>query len=102
MKIYKILFWITLVFLFLTNLFWIHNKMDTAVGHSYYKDSCEAYKNDLTELQKLLSEGLNKTEMLNYLDSNKIVYNAFEKGNEYIIQFTSFDLVYDNTGNLIK
>ena len=99
---YKILFWITLTILVVSNIFWIYNIFDNAVGHSYYKVSCDEYYQDMLKLKQLLETKSTKREAINFLETNNIEYESFQKGTEFIISFDSFVLEFDIDGKLIS
>ena len=99
---YKILFWITLTILVVSNIFWIYNTFDNAVGHSYYKVSCDEYYQDMLKLKQVLETKSTKGEAINFLETNDIEYESFQKGTEFIISFDSFALEYDTDGKLIS
>ncbi|MBQ0768055.1 MAG: hypothetical protein KBT58_02115, partial [Bizionia sp.] len=71
-KTYKILFWITLLFLFLTNIFWLYKTIDTAVGHNYYKVSCNEYYTDMLKFRQIIETKLTKKEAIAFLTKNSI------------------------------
>lgn len=103
MKIYKPLFWITITILIITNSYWFYLTIDNAVGHHYYQISCDEYSKDISEFRKIfISEKLNKDETLEFLNSNNIKFEIINKGNNSIILFNSFSLVFDKKGNLTQ
>lgn len=99
---YKSLFWATIIILILSNVYWLYQTVDNAVGHSYYQVNCEEWKDDLKELKKVLPIELNKNDMVNFLAHKDIAYNGFAKGEEFVIQLHSFDFVYNQNGQLIQ
>ena len=99
---YKILFWITLTILVLSNTFWIYQAIDNAVGHSYYKVSCDEYYQDMLRFKQILDAKTTKMEAINFLKKNKVEFASFQKGAEFIITFDSFALEYDTDGRLIS
>ena len=100
-RTYKILFWITLTFLVISNIFWIYQTIDNAIGQNYYKVSCEEYYQDMLKLKKILKTKNTKKEATDFLEKSKIEYESFQKGSEFIISFDSFSLTYDKNGILI-
>lgn len=101
-RTYKILFWITLIILVLSNLFWIYQTIDNAVGQNYYKVSCDEYYQDMLRFKQVLETKSTKREAINFLESNNVEYESFHKGIEFIITFDSFELKYDTNGKLIS
>lgn len=96
------MFWISLGLLFITNAFWIYQIIDNAVGMDYYKVSCNEYHGDMLELKKVLDLKKTKTESLQFLDEHGVDYDSFQKGNEFIITMNSFDLTFNEEGNLVS
>jgi hypothetical protein len=94
-RTYKILFWFILSFFFISNAFWIYQTVDNAVGHSYYKVSCDEYYQDMLKFKQILETRSTKTEAI-----NKVEYDSFQKGTEFIISFNSFALTFDEKGIL--
>jgi hypothetical protein len=99
---YKILFWTTLAILVITNIFWFYQAIDNAVGQSYYRDSCDDYYQDMLKFKQILETKSTKREAINFLKTNNIAYESFQKGTEFIISFDSFALEYDTNGKLIS
>lgn len=99
---YKIRFCLTLVILVLSNIFWVYQTIDNAVGHTYYKVSCEEYYQDMLKFKQIVETKSTRKEAINFLKINKIKYESFQKGTEYIIIFNSFALVYDEKWELIS
>ncbi len=93
-KYWKILFFISLIILILTNIYWIYTTLNTGVGHSYYKVSCEEYKKDVVELKKIVEAITNKEDAVEILNDHKITFDTLYKGEEFIIRFESFALSY--------
>ena len=100
-RTYKILFWITLTILVISNVFWIYQTIDNAFGHSYYKVSCDEYYQDMLKFKQILETKSTKKEAIDFLETNKVEYESFQKGAEFIITFDSFALEYDDNGKLI-
>jgi hypothetical protein len=98
---WKILFWISIVLLIVTNLLWLYNTIDNAVGHHYYSIGCEEYRQDAEVCHHLLASSASKDEVIRLLDSGEIHYETFDKGTEFIISLHSFDLVFDKDGRLV-
>lgn len=99
---WKVLFWGCLFLLVATNIFWLYHAIDVAVGHGYYQVSCNEYQKDMLSLKQILNSKTSKKEALEFLDIHKITYSAFQKGEEYIISLSSFELTYDSDGKLIS
>jgi hypothetical protein len=95
---YKILFWISIVMLLVTNLFWFYQVLDTSIGHSYYKTSCEEYKKDVDQLRKVTDSLTTKTEVLQFLLDNKMEVDTLQKGDDFHVNFKSFRLSFDRQG----
>ena len=87
--------------LFISNAFWIYQTIDNAVGHSYYKVSCDEYYQDMLKFKQILETKSTKTEAIDFLELNKVEYDSFQKGTEFIISFNSFALTFDEKGILI-
>jgi len=100
-SIWKNLFWISLGLLIVTNVFWIYQVLDNAVGNDYYKVSCNEYHGDMLGLKKVLDSKKTKIETLDFLNEHAIEYDSFQKGNEFIISLNSFDLTFNAQGNLV-
>ncbi len=99
---WKISFWIGIVILLLTNIFWIYQVVDNAIGMTYYKDSCEDFQSDMIQLKSILEKKTTKESAINFLEQNGVDYNSFPKGNEFIIQLNSFDMIFNENGELTK
>ena len=99
---YKILFWATLTILLISNVFWIYHTIDNAVGQSYYKVGCDEYYHDALKFKQILEKKSSKREAIDFLKTNKVEYDSFQKGTQFIITFDSFALEYDTTGKLIR
>ncbi len=97
---WKTLFWLSLIILFLTNLFWIYQTIDSAVGRGYYEVTCIEYEKDKTILKKLIDSKETKTELLKFLKDNDISFEGFQKGTDYVISFNSFSVLFDSKGKL--
>nr|WP_319571723.1 hypothetical protein [uncultured Draconibacterium sp.] len=97
---YKILFWMTLTILVISNIFWFYKTIDNAVGQSYYMDSCDEYYQDMHKFKQILETKSTKREAINFLKTNNIEYESFQKGTKFIISFDSFALEYDTDGKL--
>jgi hypothetical protein len=95
------LFWISVILFIGTNLYWLYTTIDNAVGHNYYQVSCEAWQKDNKELKKLLPLDVYYSEMLGLLENKDLDFYEFEKGDNKIIQFSSIDLIYGKTGELL-
>ena len=98
---YKLLFWITLIFLFISNSFWIYQTIDNAVGQNYYKVSCDEYYEDMLKFKQVIETKSTRKNAMDFLEKNKIEYDRFQKGTKTIISFGSFSLAYNENGELI-
>ena len=87
MKAWKISFWITMTILIVSNLFWIYQVINTAVGHGYYQVSCEEYKTNSDILEAALNSFENKNELTDFLEDQKIEFETINKADDenYII-----------------
>ena len=92
MKSYKNLFWISILILIFSNIFWTYTTIDNAVGQNYYKVSCDEYSKDAISLRKILKLKSDKFAVVKFLENNKIEYESFEKGSDFVIMLNSFDL----------
>ncbi|CAM1349453.1 hypothetical protein [Tenacibaculum crassostreae] len=98
---WKTLFWITLMVLVFSNLFWVYQIIDSAVGRSYYETSCNEYERDRAILIKIAQSKEAKDDLLEFLNKNDLPHGYFPKGNNYVVSFSSFSLIFDNKGKLI-
>lgn len=98
-RTFKILFWITLGLFVISNTFWIYQTIDNAVGHSYYKVSCDEYYNDMVEFKKILGTLKTKKETIGFLENYNVKYDSIQKGTDFIITLNSFSVTFDNNGN---
>ncbi|MBE7688881.1 hypothetical protein [Tenacibaculum finnmarkense] len=101
-NIWKFLFWICLLILISTNVFWIYQIIDNAVGKSYYEVSCKEYRKDAVAFQKIVENRQKQIRIIALLKENNIQFEEFEKGNEYIINLNSFSIRFDEKGNKIN
>lgn len=99
---YKILFWITFTILVISNIFWIYQTIDNAVGQNYYQISCDEYRSDMIEFKKILEAKSTKEEAIEFLKINNVEYDSFQKGTEYIISLSSFALTFNDNGKLMS
>ena len=99
---WRSLFWISLVVLIISNLFWFYQTIDSAVGRSYLEVSCNEYEKDMLLYKKIVESKKNKLELLQFLKKNNIDVVGFQKGEGYIISFNSFSVEYDEKGNKIN
>lgn len=94
------MFWISIIILILSNLFWIYQAIDNAVSMSYYRDSCEDYQSDMVELKRILDTKKTKEAAINFLEQYKVTYDSLSKGEEFIIHLNSFYMTFDKNGQL--
>ena len=97
---YKVSFWLCIIVLIGTNIFWHYQTIDNAVGHNYYTLSCEEYKKDTDQFVKILGLNQSENDMISFLEKTDIKYNGFEKGEDYVVQFNSFDFIFWKDGKL--
>jgi hypothetical protein len=95
---FKILFWISIVMLLVTNLFWVYHVLDTSIGNSYYKTSCEEYKDDLDKFTKATDSLTTKQQAIEFFIEQKIDVDTLQKGQDFHINFKSFGLSFDKNG----
>ena len=98
---YKHLFWYGLVLLITSNVYWMYITIDNAVGHGYYKESCESYYQDMLNFKQIVEVNRNKKEVIEFLEINNVNYDSFKKGPDFIITFNSFELKFNKKGILI-
>lgn len=101
-KSYKKIFWLTFAVLIFSNLFWIYQTINNALGHDYYKVSCDEYYKDAFNLRKVLESKSDIVGVIEFLENNKIEYESFQKGTDSVINLNSFDLIYNKKGELIE
>lgn len=99
---WKIAFFITIIILVLTNLFWVYQVVDNAIGMTYYKDSCGRFQQDTDKLIQILESKTTKETAIDFLEQHNILYESFPKGNEFIIQLNSFSIIFNNDGKLLR
>src|SRR5688572_28822965 len=98
---WKILFWITLTLLIISNFFWAYQIIDNAVSKGYYEVSCNEYYGDMMELKRILDTKTTKSEALNFLEQYNVEFDSFQKGEEFIITLNSFGMTFNSDGTLI-
>ena len=96
---YKILFWVALTILVISNIFWFYQTIDNAVGKGYYKVSCDEYYNDMIEFKKILQTQKTKNEIVDFLERYHVKYDSIQKGTDFIITLNSFSITFDKKGN---
>lgn len=99
---WKIAFWISITILLLSNLFWLYQIIDNAVGMTYFKDSCTNYQDDMIELKRILDYKDSKKTAIEFLELHRVKYDSFQKADNFIIQLNSFDMIYDKNEQLLK
>jgi hypothetical protein len=98
-NIWKFLFWICLIITIVSNVFWIYNTLENAVGNNYYKVSCEEYYKDVSILKVIIEKKETKKELISFLENNNVKFESFSKGAENIIVLNSFSIAFDKNGN---
>lgn len=93
-------FWVCLILLFASNLFWVYEILDNAVDKNYYKVVCNENYEDMLKLKSVLDNKKKKELTLNFLNENKIGYESFHKGEEFVVQLSSFELIFNSEGVL--
>ncbi len=68
MKVWKISFWIAVTLLVVSNLFWIYQVIDNAVGHKYYQVNYKEYKENSDILKATLISFDNKNDLTSFLE----------------------------------
>lgn len=99
---WKILFWVSLGLLVLSNIFWIYVILDNAVGMTYFKDTCTKHEGDMLVLKGILETKLTKENTISFLNQHKVKFESFPKGDEFVIQLNSFDIIFNKEGHLIN
>ena len=98
-KNWKILFWIALIILVISNVFWAYITVNNAVGQSYYKVTCDEYYHDMIEFKKILETQKTKNEIIDFLIDYEVKFDTVQKGNDFTITMNSFSIKFDNKGN---
>ena len=98
-RTYKKPFWIILTILVFSNVYWLYHTFDVAVGHSYFKSSCDGYYKDVNEFKKIIASQKTKRDLLVFFDSNSVKYDSFQKGSDFIINLNSISIEFDKNGN---
>ena len=93
---WKIGFFVILLTLIATNVYWLYNTLDNVVGHSYYKDSCEPMFEDYELLIPLISQNVNRTEIRKYLESMKVPFDPFKKDGVEILVLNATEIIFNN------
>lgn len=101
-NLWRTLFGGAILLLVATNIFWVYQVLDNAVANNYYRVSCEEFLTDATALKKILETKGEKDEVISYLDSEEVSYNAFEKGDRFVITLGSFDMVFNAENELVS
>ena len=101
-KPYRTYFWISLIILLTSNIYWFYTTIDNSVGHHYYQISCNEWKSDLEELKKTLPLGIPKQEFEELLKKRNVQYEVIKKGQNHVINFNSFEIVFDNSKKYLE
>ncbi len=86
----------------ISNIFWVYQTIDNAVGQSYYKVSCDEYYKDMIEFEKIVETYKTKKETIDFLDTYHVKYDSIQKGTNFIITLNSFSITFDKNGNQIS
>lgn len=101
-KAWKISFWITVTIMVISNLFWIYQVIDTAVGHGYYQVSCQEYKANSDILNATLNSFENINDLTAFLEKYEIEFNLINKAeNENYIIIGSLGLQFLENGEIV-
>ena len=102
MKAWKISFWITVTLLIVSNLFWIYQVIDTAVGHGYYQVSCEEFKENSDILNATLNGFENIDELTAFLEKHEIEFETINiADNEIYIIIGSLGIQFLDNGEIV-
>ena len=99
---WRSLFWVCLIVLISSNLYWFYITIDSAVGRSYLETSCEEFEKDMIVFKKSIESKKNKSKLIEFLKKENIEVESFKKGKTYVFNFNSFSLTYDEKGNKIN
>lgn len=100
-NLWRTLFGVATLLLVTTNLFWFYQMLDNAVANNYYRVGCEEFLTDATTLKNILQTKGDKDEVISYLDNEEVKYEAFEKGDQFVITLGSFDMVFNAENELV-
>jgi hypothetical protein len=56
----------------------------------------------MIELKKVLESQKTKSEVLKFLDSHRVKYSSLQNGEEFIISMSSFNMVFNEKGELVS
>lgn len=96
---WKKLFWISLVLLVVTNIYWMYQLLDSGVSITYLRESYDDQEQDIKVMRNLIEQQHDfKTlsSKLNEFD-NKLI----QKGDDFFIVFRSFEVEF-NSDSTIK
>lgn len=97
-KIFSALFFVLFV---LSNFYWFYQVLDRDIHMSYYADSCEKQNRDKAVLLDILKGFNSKEKTIDFLRDHRVVFDSFYKKDEgFIIQLNSFDLTFDEVGEV--
>jgi hypothetical protein len=76
--------------------------IDNAIGHGYYKVSCEEYKIDADNFQTILNSFDIEEDLIKFLEQNGIDFELINKAsNENYIILGSTGVLFDDSGKII-
>lgn len=102
MKAWKISFWVSVTLLIVSNLYWIYQVFDTAVGLGYYQVSCEEFKENSDILNATLNGFENIDELTAFLEKYEIEFKTINKAdNENYIIVGSLGIQFLDNGEIV-
>lgn len=96
---WKKLFWIILVLLVTTNIYWMYQLLDSGVSLTYLRESYDAQEQDINVMRKLIEQHYDFNTLTNKLDKSD--YELIQKGDDFFIVFGSFEVEF-NSDSTIK
>ena len=100
MKWWRFLFYVCLFLLIVTNIGWFYIALDNAVTNSYTDVVLNEYQNDAQTLKNMLNSFKTKNELLEFVNKHDIPHSSVQKGDRFIISFSSFDIFFNSNGDL--
>ncbi|MGL1889535.1 MAG: hypothetical protein OCD76_23675 [Reichenbachiella sp.] len=97
---WKIGFFIILLTLVASNIYWFYTTIDNAVTHSYYRDSCEPMFTDFELLTPILVKNINRQELREYLLSMEVEFDSFIKEGEEILVLSATEIVFESDSTI--
>lgn len=87
----------------MSNLFWKYQVIDSAVGHGYYKVTCEEYKENSDILNAALNRFENTDALTAFLEKHEIEFETLNKAdNENYITIGSLGIQFLDNGKIVK